>query len=67
MKVLGHFSQSAGGRCKACKRWFNADEEYAAVLHFENHHRWECLHIGTEMMGGDDGFYHCAVYSYGTR
>jgi hypothetical protein len=66
MKIQGHFSQSAGGRCTQCKIWFNADEEYVAVIHFEKHHGWECLHHGTEMTGGDDGFYHCAVYAYGT-
>src|ERR1700722_7714786 len=66
MKIQGHFSQSAGGRCTQCKIWFNADEEYVAVVHFEKHDGWECLHHGTEMTGGDDGFYHCAVYAYGT-
>jgi hypothetical protein len=67
MKIQGHFSQSAGGRCTQCKIWFTADEEYSAVNHFEKHHGWECLHHGTEMTGGDDGFYHCAVYAFGTR
>jgi hypothetical protein len=66
MKIYGHFSQSAGGRCTQCKIRFYADEEYAAVVHFEKHHGWECLHNGTEMTSGDDGFYHCAVYAYGT-
>jgi hypothetical protein len=65
--VFGYFSQSAGGRCKQCKKWFRADEEEAALAHFEKEHGWECLHSGTEMTAGDDGFYHYAVYAYGKK
>jgi hypothetical protein len=67
MKILGHFSQSMGGRCKQCKIWFRADEELAAVHHFEKQHGWTCVYIGTEMTAGDDGFYHYAVYGYGIK
>jgi hypothetical protein len=66
MKVKGHFSQTAGGRYTECKLWFNADEEYAAVIHFEKYHGGDCLHYGTEMTAGDDGSYHCALYAYST-
>jgi len=65
MKILGYFTQSAGGRCKPCKIWFKADEECAALVHFEKEHGWVCLYTGTEMTCGDDAFYHCAVYGYG--
>jgi hypothetical protein len=58
MKIRAMFTTDNGGHCEECRNvHFDPNQVKQAIAHFQEHHNYDCVQVGTETSRGDDGSY----------